>query len=529
MHRAGLLPIPRVDIGLRSVLATRRYGPFVGAMRNALEQTPDAIAIIDEKGPVTYAELDLQSNALAHAWLSYGLRSGSVIAALCRDHRGLVLTMLAAGKIGARLVLMNTGFARPQLADVARRERVEAIVYDEEFTEILGDIPESVTRYVSWRESRDKSARLTTSIDDLVHFRRSSRVPTPSSPGGFVLLTSGTTGTPKGAPRDRTSIFATAQFLDRIPLRQGGTTFMAAPIFHGTGLSQFVLSLALGCTVVLNRKFDPEKTLAAIEHFGVDVLIVVPTMLQRILDLDDDVLHRYNTSSVRIIFAAGSSLSPDLCRRTAARFGDVLYNLYGSTEVAVATVATPAELRRAPGTAGRPPITCKVALFDDDGARIDNPDVTGRIFVGSGLSFEGYTDGRNKEILDGLLSSGDIGHFNSEGLLFVDGRDDDMVVSGGENVYPIEVENLLIDRPDVRDAAVVGVADVEFGHRLRAFVVSDQPLSGDAARERADEIRDYVRRNLARYKTPRDVIFIDELPRNATGKLLRRELEKWDK
>jgi len=519
MHRAGLIPLPRVDHALQAVLAVRQYGPFAGATRHAAQQDKHAVALIDERGAITFAELDAQSNALARAWTEAGHGDGTAIAALCRDHRGLVLAMLAAGKTGARLVMMNTGFAKPQLADVAEREGVRALVYDSEFTGLLEAIAPDVPRYLAWVDDEHDVDPGIPQLDALIAAHSTADVPAPAKPGGFVLLTSGTTGTPKGAPRDSMSVFATAQFLDRIPLRAGGVTYMAAPIFHGTGLSQFVLSFALGCTVVMNRRFNPEKTLQGIAEHHADVLIVVPTMLQRIIDLGPEVLARYDTSSLRILFAAGSSLSPDLCRRTAETFGDVLYNLYGSTEVAVATVATPEELRRAPGTAGRAPVTCQVALFDADNKRVTEPEMIGRIFVSSGLSFGGYTDGRNKESIDGMLSSGDMGHFDEDGLLFIDGRDDDMIVSGGENVYPLEVENLLADRDDVQDAAVVGVPDDDFGHRLRACIVSAPGAAQDV-----DEIKTYVKDHLARYKAPRDVVFLDELPRNATGKLLRKKL-----
>jgi len=519
MHRAGLIPLPRVDHALQAVLAVRQYGPFAGATRHSAQQDKHAVALIDERGPITFAELDAQSNALARAWTEAGHGDGTAIAALCRDHRGLVLAMLAAGKTGARLVMMNTGFAKPQLADVAEREGVRALVYDSEFTGLLEAIAPDVPRYLAWVDDEHDVDPGIPQLDALIAAHSTADVPAPAKPGGFVLLTSGTTGTPKGAPRDSMSVFATAQFVDRIPLRAGGVTYMAAPIFHGTGLSQFVLSFALGCTVVMNRRFNPEKTLQGIAEHHADVLIVVPTMLARIIDLGPEVLARYDTSSLRILFAAGSSLSPDLCRRTAEAFGDVLYNLYGSTEVAVATVATPEELRRAPGTAGRAPVTCQVALFDADNKRVTEPEMIGRIFVSSGLSFGGYTDGRNKESIDGMLSSGDMGHFDEDGLLFIDGRDDDMIVSGGENVYPLEVENLLADRDDVQDAAVVGVPDDDFGHRLRACIVSAPGAAQDV-----DEIKAYVKDHLARYKAPRDVVFLDELPRNATGKLLRKKL-----
>jgi fatty-acyl-CoA synthase len=294
---------------------------------------------------------------------------------------------------------------------------------------------------------------------------------------------------------------------------------MGAPLFHGTGLSQFILSFALGSKVVVRRRFNPEETLRGIEEHDCTALVLVPTMLQRIVDLPRDVLEKYDTSSLRIIFVAGSALSPDLGNRATAVFGEVVHNLYGSTEIAVATVATPEDWRKAPGTVGRAPVGCKVALYGENGERITKPHVTGRVFVGSGLSFAGYTDGRQKETVDGLLSSGDVGHFDEDGLLFIDGRDDEMIVSGGENVFPIEVENLLVQREDVLEAAVIGVPDDEFGQRLKAFVVR-----ADGSDLDADGVREHVRSNLARYKVPREVEFVAELPRNATGKVLRSNL-----
>lgn len=519
MRQAGLLPIPRVDEGLRSLVMVRKWGPFAGATMIAARRDPTATGIIDELGPLTFKQLDTQSNALARAWAERGLGPGSVIAALCRDHRGLVLTMLASGKLGAKLLLMNTGFAKPQLADVAKREGVTALVYDQEFTDLLDAVEGDVDHFLAWVDPDTARSHDIPIVTELVASTDDRPWPAPAKPGGFILLTSGTTGTPKGAPRPHTSALASAQFLDRIPLRTGEATYMGAPLFHGTGLSQFILSFALGSKVVMRRKFVPEETLRGVAENRCTTLVLVPTMLQRIVDLPEEIRAKYDTSCLRIIFLAGSALSPDLGNRATAAFGDVVHNLYGSTEVAVATVATPEDWRKAPGTVGRAPVGCKVALYDEKGGRITEPHVTGRVFVGSGLSFQGYTDGRNKEIIDGLLSSGDVGHFDEDGLLFIDGRDDEMIVSGGENVFPIEVENLLVEREDVIEAAVVGVDDPEFGQRLKAFVVRAEKSDLDA-----DGVREYVKANLARYKVPREVEFLDELPRNATGKVLRNKL-----
>jgi fatty-acyl-CoA synthase len=516
LRRAGLAPITRPDQSLRSLLVLRKLGPIAGAARVAARRDHQAIGLVDEIGPLTYHQLDTRSNALARALAASGLGAGSVIALLARDHRGAVDTMVAAGKLGARILLMNTGFATPQLVDVARREKIDAVVYDQEFTGLVGALDDDLPRFLAWV---DGEAGQVPTLDELIAGADDRALPDPPSPGGLVLLTSGTTGTPKGAPRTVRSPLAAAQFLDRIPLRTGECTVMAAPLFHGTGLSQFLLSFALGSTVVLRRKFDPETTVRSIQDNAATALVLVPTMLRRILDLGPEILGKYDTSSLRIIFCAGSALAPELGNRATEAFGDVVHNLYGSTEVAVATVATPDDWRQAPGTVGRAPVGCRVALYDNDGRKVTAPHVVGRVFVGSMLSFEGYTDGRHKEVIDGLLSSGDLGHFDDDGLLFIDGRDDDMIVSGGENVFPGEVENLLVEHAAVVEAAVVGVPDDEYGQRLMAYVVTHPDATVDG-----EELRAYVKANLARFKVPREIVFVDELPRNATGKLLKHKL-----
>jgi fatty-acyl-CoA synthase len=513
LRARGLFDPLRLDHALAAARAVSVLGPVAGAISHGAVRQPSGTAIIDEAGGLTYRDLDRRSNALARGLAARGVGAGSVVALLARDHRGLVLAVAAVAKVGARLVLMNTGFATPQFADVADREAVRLVMYDEEFDAILSGLPAGIDRILTRAEGLPSRP----TIDGLIAENSDAPLPRPARAGGLVLLTSGTTGTPKGAPRDRVSLLQSAAFLDRIPLSRNQTMVMVAPIFHGTGLSQFILGLALGGTVVLHRRFDAEKTLASVAANRAHTLVLVPTMLQRIVDLGPEVLARYDTSSLRIIFSAGSALPTDLCLRATAHFGDVLHNLYGSTEVAVALVATPQDLAAAPGTVGRPPVGCRVALIDDHGAVIDEPGVVGRIFVRSALSFGGYTDGRNKEIVDGMLSSGDVGHVDSDGLWFVDGRDDDMIVSGGENVYPIEVEDLLSRHRDITEAAVVGVDDPEFGKRLRAYVVATGALD-------ADGVRTYVRDNLARYKVPRDVVFVEALPRNPTGKVVRRDL-----
>ena len=269
----------------------------------------------------------------------------------------------------------------------------------------------------------------------------------------------------------------------------------------------------------MRRRFDAEATLAMVEKYSATALVVVPTMLQRILDLGPETIARYDCSSLRIILTAGSALPPELGNRATEAFGDVIHNLYGSTECAVATIAMPDDWRAAPGTVGLPPVGCSVELYKPDGTRVKKPNEKGTVYIGSGIRFAGYTGGGSKDEINGLLSSGDVGHFDEAGRLFIDGRADDMIVSGGENVYPEEVENLLMEHDSINEAAVIGVPDDEFGQRLKAYVVTE---AGETLTPQ--EVQAHVKSNLARYKVPRDVAFLDELPRNPTGKLLRGKL-----
>ncbi|WP_327109702.1 acyl-CoA synthetase [Nocardia sp. NBC_01730] len=508
---------------LRTMKDSRTLGPQAALIRHSARIKPDAPGIVDEAGTLTYRELDEQSTAIARGMQTAGITEGMVIGVLARDHRGLILSMAAAGKLGVRAALMNTGFAKPQFAEVCEREKVKAVLHDSEFLGLLDALPADLPRYITWADEGAQLPEGAQTLDDLVAANSTEPMPAPSKPGGFIILTSGTTGLPKGAPRSKVTPLSTAQLVDRIPFPPGGTQVIVSPIFHSTGLATWLIGAALGNKVVVRRRFDAEATLKMVADHKAEMLVAVPTMLHRMVELDPAIRAKYDTSSLKAIVLAGSALSPELTIKATEVFGPVLHNLYGSTECAVATVAKPEDLALAPGTVGRAPITCEVRLYDDNDKHVTAINTTARIFVRSGAPFEGYTDGRKKQIIDGYMSSGDVGHFDEHGLLMVDGRDDDMIVSGGENVFPQEVENLLLERPDIFDVAVVGVDDVEFGKRLRAFVVPEPGHTPDG-----EEIKTYVKNNLARYKVPREVVFLDDLPRNPTGKLLRRVLVDYE-
>jgi fatty-acyl-CoA synthase len=501
----------------RMLRAVERNGLLAAAVSVGAIRRGGYPALIDELGELTFKELDERSNALANAWRAGGLEPGEGVTILARNHRGFLDAVFAAAKCGARIVLLNTSFAGPQIRDVVGREGTDLLVHDDEYADMLEGVAPPRGRWRSWTDSGPRAAPGT--LQALID---TSSVHAPPKAGvgpRVVILTSGTTGAPKGAPRtEPRSLALVGGVLSKVPFRAGEVTELCVPMFHALGFANMLLTLALGSTVVVRRRFEPEATLASIAEHRATAMIVVPVMLQRLLGLGDAALGQSNSSSLKIIFVGGAQLGPELAKRSMAAFGPIVYNLYGSTEIAYASIATPEDLEAEPGSVGKVVRGSVVKILSDHGEEVPAGS-SGRIFVGNSSQFEGYTGGETKQQIRGLMSSGDVGHFDRQGRLFIDGRDDDMIISGGENVFPGEIEELLAGHAAIEEAAAVGVEDDRFGQRLRAFVVLR-----DGAQLSEDEVRDYVTANLARYKTPRDVLFIDELPRNSTGKVLKREL-----
>src|SRR3954447_17969489 len=526
LTRAGFVRAERPDTLARLAHILMRWGmtPAAGSAA-AATRFPNETAIIDELGDLTFRETHRRSNALANAMQDRGVVEGDGVAILARNHRYFVEATIACAKVGARALYLTTSFAGPQAREVLEREKPKATIYDAEFAKLISHATQGrrTKRYVAW-VGDDEPITGDERLEDLIETTDPDDVLPPSEEAKFVILTSGTTGTPRGASRSAPKgLDPIGGLFGRVPYRVREKHFVVAPLFHAWGIGQYMIGAALSADILLQRRFDPEGTLAWIDEHKPSVVAVVPVMLARILDLPQEVRAKYDISSLRIVFASGSALPGGAPGGWMNAFGDNLYNLYGSTEVAWATIATPEDLRKAPGTAGKPPKGTILKIVDKNGNELPVGE-TGRIFVGSELVFEGYTGGGSKETdAAGLMSTGDMGHIDEEGRLFIDSREDDMIVSGGENVYPGEVEELLSKHPKITDAAVVGVEDQEFGQRLKAFVV---PSGGAELSE--DDVKKYVKEHLAGYKVPRDVEFLDELPRNATGKVLKRELQEKD-
>ncbi|MCI4063594.1 AMP-binding protein [Micromonospora sp. R77] len=510
LTRRGLLT-PGRPIRVASQLgALRKWGwSLAGELRQAAARDPGRVAVVDEQGvELTYQELLDRAERLARSMRAgLGVRTGDRIGVLCRNHHGLIEAIVAAMLLGADAVLVNTGLSAAQLATVAEEQSLRVLVHDTEFAERVLGLPADVSR-----------------VDERAHEELiagalpGDQLTPPERDGRTIVLTSGTTGAPKGARRPTPHGFGPlVSIIDRIPLHARDVVMIAAPLFHTWGYAALQVAFALRATIVLHRRFDPAATLAALAAQPCDALFAVPVMLQRLLEVPPPTPR----PPLKVVAVSGSALPGGLATRFMDGYGDVLYNLYGSTEVSWASIAGPADLRAAPTTAGRPPHGTRLEILDDADRPVPQGRV-GRIFVGNEMLFEGYTSGARRETHDGLLDTGDLGRVNADGLLFVDGRADDMIVSGGENVFPSEVEDLLTRLPQVREAAVIGVPDPEYGQRLAAFLGLHPGETLDP-----EAVREYVRHYLARFSVPRDVIFVKYLPRNATGKVLGRELRRY--
>nr|WP_090340381.1 acyl-CoA ligase FadD12 [Mycolicibacterium malmesburyense]CRL69515.1 acyl-CoA synthetase [Mycolicibacterium malmesburyense] len=520
LWRAGLIAPLRPDKYLRMGAAMRRVGmtATVG-FAAAAQRCPDRPGLVDERGTLTWKQIDDRCDAVATGLQNLPGGTPKTVAVMCRNHRGFIESLVASNRVGADVLLLNTSFAGPALAEVVDREGADVVIYDEEFTAIveqaMADKPDA-TRILAWT---DKAADGPT-LEKLIESNLGTRPAAAERKSDIILLTSGTTGTPKGAKRGEGSGGAgdLKAVLDRTPWRAEEATVIVAPMFHAWGFSQLLFCALLACTIVTRRKFDPEATLDLVDRYKATGLVVVPVMFDRIMDLPDEVLNRYSGKSLRFATASGSRMRPDVVIKFMDRFGDVIYNNYNATEAGMIATATPTDLRAAPDTAGTAADGTEIRIYDAEFNELPAGE-TGQIFVRSGTLFDGYTSGKTKDFHDGFMASGDVGYLDEAGRLFVVGRDDEMIVSGGENVYPIEVEKTLGQHSDVKEAVVLGVDDEQYGQRLVAFVVLN-----DGGSAGPDDLKQHVRENLANYKVPRQITVLDELPRGSTGKVARKDL-----
>lgn len=532
--RSGLVRPYRPDGLLRIGWGVRRYGtgPGFGALAGAALY-PDTAAIIDDDGTATFRELEQRCDAVA-AGLAELVSPGDRIALLGRNSAGFYQTMVGAARCGADILYLNTGFSADQVAETVRRRGVRALVYDMEFG---AKVPPSV---LSIPVSGDEPV----SIEQIARSDRRQQGPVPRR-SQHIMLTSGTTGRPKGVPRTGGDLSSIVALMSGLPNRARETCLIAAPMFHAWGWLNTMLTMLFSSTIVVTRTFDPYRTLDLVERHSCQALAAVPTMLRRIMDLPHEVRRRYDASSLRAVTVSGSALPAGLADAFMDEFGDILYSFYGSTEAGYAAVASPADLRAAPGTVGRPMPLVGVRITGDDGAPcpVGEP---GMIWVSSRDARanaesetagpgEGPAAGAAGEAATaqqpepgsaggpGAVRTGDIGWLDDAGRLFIAGRADDMIITGGENVYPSEVETVLEQCPGVLEAAVVGKPDETYGQVLVAHLAASEETAPTP-----EELRSWCRERLAPFQVPQRFIVHDALPHNAAGKVVKRELEDPD-
>jgi acyl-CoA synthetase (AMP-forming)/AMP-acid ligase II len=461
----------------------------------------DNAALADERETVTYRELFERAEALSAALReAYGLSPGRKAGLLCRNHVPCVTILAAVSGTGADLVLLNPELGDGQLEDMLGKHGFDLLIADRD------GFPQAAVSSCSGVLWSDDAARLAEGRSG--DGTRSGRKRRRTSSGRLVMLTGGTTGDAKTAAH-KPSLFryldGFADFVSRLNVLNHANAYVATPLYHGYGLAVLLLFLAVGKMVVLRRRFDAEEACRLIRGHRIEVVTVVPLMLHRMLAADPEALQ-----SLRCIASGGAELSPKLAMKTKCRLGDVLYNLYGTSETGLNMIAGPRELSRAPGTIGTPVRGVKVKIVDGGGKEAAVGQ-TGHLLVRS--------KGAGASGVNAWLTTGDLAWRDESGLYYLSGRADDMIISGGENVYPRDVERVILEHPAVVDAAVIGVPDEQYGERLKAFV---QP-EADAAMTPA-ELADWLHPRLARFQMPREFVFVDRLPYTTLGKLDRKAL-----
>lgn len=467
-------------------------------------------AIVDDEGSIDYRTLDRAASSVALRMRTAATQPDQGLGAvgiLCRNHRWFVTALVAAERAGCDTVLLSTALPAKNLAEVCERDGIAVIVADEEFSDVIIQSGASVVVLSTDGGSAASIA---------VIAGEGSQCSPPTRRPKLVLLTSGTTGAPKSAVRPlKTTRVGGMGMLRRIPYRLGDRYLIASPLFHAWGLSQLVVGLATASTIEVRQRFEAAEVARLMCEQRYDALVVVPLMLRRILELpiEAEALRR-----PRMVLSSGNVLSGDLAGEWMDRYGDRLYNVYGSTETAIGTIADPVDLRAAPGTVGRPPDGVTLTILDNDGMPASKG-TPGWVHLASTAQFLGYTDGSDGDRAGTLMATGDIGSLDADGRLHISGRANDMIVTGGENVFPSSVEEVLGRHPGVDIAAVVGVDDPVFGQRVAAFVVQRPGRTVDP-----DELRTWVATERPSFMVPRDVHFVDALPMTTTGKVVRHRL-----
>jgi fatty-acyl-CoA synthase len=513
---------PRGMAVLAQTLAKQAMNPTLIYKIHAAN-SPNHPAVIWRGTALRYAELDAHMDALA-SWLGEeGIARGDRVMLFMRNRPEYIVVQGATTRAGCGSVNASWRSTPVELEYLLANSQAKAVFFEASLLPSIDAVRASCTWVQHW-VCLDGQERNCDSYETILAHGGSCVIEKGSDEDAAVFIyTSGTTGKPKGAVRKfpRDAVFSVLQFIAETPMSCNDVHLVTCPLYHATAFGFSSFTQLLGGSVVIMDEFKPEAFLKLVEKHRVTTTALVPTMLHRILGLGSEALRRYDTSSLRAIFSGGAPLPGPLGQAVMDHFGDVLFNFYGATEVGLVTLARPEDLRKEPTTVGHVLPGNEVRLLDDDGNLVTQGQV-GELFVRNATLVEGYHNdsaGTQASMRDGFFSVGDLARCDADGRYFIEGRKRDMVISGGVNIYPAEVEGALERHPAIAEVAVVGVPDPEWGERVRAFVVVREH-----SQLTADDLRAWCRAELAGPKVPRDFVFLGALPRNPTGKVLKREL-----
>ncbi|MFO0588087.1 MAG: AMP-binding protein [Polyangiaceae bacterium] len=478
-----------------------------------------------EERAYSFLEVDQTIDRVASGLAAKGIRRGDAVLIAMKNRPEFILVQAAIGRLGASAVSVSWRSTAPEMEYIATHSQARALFFD---ATIDATIQKALPLFRHMGHDRAFSVGGAVpgfpTWDDLLR-AATGGFEDGSDDAAVVMYTSGTTGKPKGAVRkfQREVLAHVLSFMEQTPMTAGDVHLVACPLYHATAFGFTTFTYILGGTVVVPGEFKPDAFLDTVERYRATTTAVVPTMLHRLLELGPDEINAHDLRSLRAIFSGGAPLSATLARDALDALGDKIYNFYGATETGVVTVAGPSDLRASPGTIGRVVPGQEVRLLDEEGREVPEGAV-GEIYARSEQLIAGYhaDDAATKgSMKDGFFSVGDLGRRDARGCYHVEGRKRDMIISGGINVYPAEVESVIDAHLAVLESAVVGVPDREWGERVRAYVVL-RP----GAEVSPEELSWFCAERLAKTKVPREFRFVPHLPRNPTGKVLKRELRE---
>jgi fatty-acyl-CoA synthase/long-chain acyl-CoA synthetase len=511
------------------------------------QATPDKPAIIDDNVGVvrrmTYAELDAATNRLANVLVDHGVGAGSKVAWCGQNSIGVVTLLTATTRLGATAVPINYRFTDDEAAYVIDHSDAVIVYVDAELapmmTRIRDELPSVRAVLVFDGAGGDGDDGWLVDADQLAA-AAPSIAPAPdaaaTAAAAMMIYTSGTTGKPKGALRRLApDPAAVGAFVALVGYTSDDVYITTGPLYHSGPLGFLTLAFGLGETAVVQRKFDAEDWLRLVETYRCTTTFSAPTPIRAICNLPPEVLARYDRSSMRIMLANAAPWSMALKRRYLEVFpSDSLFEVYGSTELSVNTILLPADQLRKPGSCGKELPMVEIRLYDDDGNIVTGvgPEATGEVYVRSSSVFDDYYKQHDRFEADhreGFQTVGDIAYRDEEGYLYICDRKRDMIISGGVNIYPAEIEAALELHPDIYEVAVFGIPSDEWGEAVHAAVVP-RPGSPLATTHDDDVVTTHARQHLAGFKVPRSISWLAELPKTGSGKILKRELRAkyWD-